>query len=108
MALRPNGSRQTRALLQALLDNASEWHYGYDLSRRTGLKSGTLYPILVRLEAQGWLDARWAEDPAPGKPRRHLYRLTARGCEQAEELLAEHPSGLPSPRAVPSSEGATP
>ena len=64
------------------------WGHGYDLARETGLKSGTLYPILVRLEQQGWLEARWEEEPAPGRPRRHLYRLTGLGAEEARAAVS--------------------
>jgi DNA-binding PadR family transcriptional regulator len=83
MARRPNSSRQTEAVLTALLASRDEWRHGYDLSRETGLKSGTLYPILMRLEQQGWLEAEWEDEPAPGRPRRHLYRLTGMGVEEA-------------------------
>jgi PadR family transcriptional regulator PadR len=86
MARRPNSSKQTEALLLALLDTAAEWRHGYDLSRQTGLRSGTLYPILMRLERSGWLEARWEDEPAPGKPRRHLYRLTAMGTDEASSI----------------------
>jgi PadR family transcriptional regulator PadR len=88
MARKLNSSRQTQALLAALLAAASEWHYGYDLSKETGLKSGTLYPILIRLDAHGWLEARWEDAPQAGKPPRHLYRLTARGLQEAPAMLS--------------------
>lgn len=52
-------SRQTLSVLYGLLESASEWRYGYDLSRETGLHSGTLYPILVRLGDRKWLETRW-------------------------------------------------
>jgi len=83
MARKPNSSRQTEALIAALLQSAARWRYGYDLSKETGLKSGTLYPILMRLESQGWLETRWEDQPAQGRPRRHLYRLTSRGLAGA-------------------------
>ncbi len=88
MVRRPNSSKQTEALLAALLQDAGGWRYGYDLSRETNLKSGTLYPILMRLERQGWLEARWEEEPAPGKPRRHLYRLTTLGAAEGSRILS--------------------
>ena len=93
MARRPNTSRQTEALLAALVRAPGEWRHGYDLSRETDLKSGTLYPILIRLERQEWLEARWEDEPAPGKPRRHLYRLTAAGAREAARILAESRAG---------------
>ena len=81
-------SRQTLAVLHQLLDEPDEWQYGYDLSRSTGLKSGTLYPILIRLADRGWLEACWT-DPAPGgRPPRHLYRLTGEGRAAASRLTA--------------------
>jgi DNA-binding PadR family transcriptional regulator len=86
MARRPNSSKQTEAVLNALLAARDEWRHGYDLSRETGLKSGTLYPILMRLEQQGWLEAEWETEPAPGRPRRHLYRLTGMGVEEAQAI----------------------
>jgi PadR family transcriptional regulator PadR len=107
MARKPNSSRQTRALLAALLDAASEWHYGYDLSKATDLKSGTLYPILMRLEAHGWLEARWEESPVAGKPPRHLYRLTATGVQEAPAMLRSHQETAGADGLKPAHEGAS-
>lgn len=87
MARKINSSPQTQAVLRALLSATDGWHYGYDLSKATGLKSGTLYPILIRLEGHGWLEARWEEAPQSGKPPRHLYRLTGLGLKEAPALL---------------------
>lgn len=105
MARRPNSSKQTEALLAALLDTASGWRHGYDLSRETGLKSGTLYPILMRLERLGWLEARWEDEPAPGKPRRHLYRLNALGTEEAQSTAGAAAESLLATRLLPAPEG---
>ena len=80
-------SRQTFALLNALLTRPSEWSHGYALSRQTGLASGTLYPILMRLEKLGWLETRWEEELGAGRPPRHQYRLSADGREWAREEL---------------------
>jgi DNA-binding PadR family transcriptional regulator len=76
-------SFQTRVLLSALLERPSQWRYGYDLSRETELKAGTLYPILMRLGDAGWLETRWEESSAPGRPPRHMYRLTPDGRSEA-------------------------
>jgi len=102
MPRKPNSSRQTRALLACFLEGALEWRYGYDLSKATGLKSGSLYPILVRLSDQAYLESRWCEPDRPGRPPRHAYRLTARGRQLALEQAAHanlpttpYPSGLP-------------
>ena len=87
MGLRLRISRQTLDLLEALLLQPSSWHHGYALSQTTGLASGTLYPILMRLEKSGWLETRWEDTPAAGRPPRHLYRLSGNGREWAREEL---------------------
>lgn len=63
--------------------------HGYSLSRQSGLKSGTLYPIMMRLEERGLLESRWQESPHPGRPARRMYRLTAGGRAFANEELAK-------------------
>jgi len=84
-------SSQTRMLLSAVLERASQWHYGYDLSRVTGLKAGTLYPILMRLSDAGWLETRREEPTAPGRPSRHMYRLTQDGRAAARAATNDAP-----------------
>src|SRR5580658_2750978 len=83
MAIVRKCSRQTLALLAALMAEPRTWQHGYELSKQTGLKSGTLYPILVRLSDQGLLDSRWKDAERPGRPPRHVYRLTASGLALA-------------------------
>lgn len=85
MPRRPNNSRQTRTLLAALLERSRTWRHGYELSKETGLRSGTLYPLLMRLSEQGLLEQRWQEPERPGLPPRHVYRLTAAGVALARE-----------------------
>lgn len=80
-------SRQTLAVLLSLLAEPTTWRYGYDLSRETGLKSGTLYPILMRLTENTWLETRW-EAVEPGRPPRHMYRLSMSGRKQARQFVA--------------------
>ena len=89
MPRKPNNSRQARALLAALLEQAQMWRHGYDLSKETGLKSGTLYPLLMRLSEQGLLESRWQEPERSGLPPRHVYRLTATGLTLAREQELE-------------------
>ena len=88
MAREPNTSPQTLRILRLLLEEPTAWQYGYDLSQRTKLKSGTLYPILIRLTEQGWLETRWAEPARQGRPARHTYRLTQVGFRAASALVA--------------------
>ena len=89
MAPRPNQSSQTRTVLAALLDKPLAWRHGYDLSKATGLKSGTLYPLLIRLSDQGFLESKWVTSDQPGKPPRHAYRLTLSGKALARSFDAE-------------------
>jgi PadR family transcriptional regulator PadR len=75
-------SAQTVSVLVALAVDPVQWRYGYDLGAELNLKSGTLYPILVRLADRGLLEADWTPGPA-GKPARHIYRLTPAGRDAA-------------------------
>src|SRR5690348_18394896 len=88
MASRRAFSPQTIRVLAALCAEPSAWRHGYTLAKLTGLKSGTLYPILIRLADRGLVEACWEQEPTPGRPRRHLYRLTATGRASATGALA--------------------
>lgn len=88
MCMKLRRSPQTSQVLKELLDSSQEWRHGYDLSRRTGLKSGTLYPILLRLAEQQVLETRWEENAEMGKPPRHLYRLTQHGVQIARDFVS--------------------
>jgi PadR family transcriptional regulator PadR len=81
-------SKQSASLLFALARDPEAWRHGYELSLETGLKAGTLYPLLARLADRGWLDARWETGVAPGRPPRHLYRLTTTGLQETRALAA--------------------
>ena len=87
-----NISPQTRAVLGTLSTQPQAWRYGYDLARETGLKSGTLYPLLIRLADQGFLEAEWRQPLQAGRPPRHAYRLT----EQGRALSVARPADIPS------------
>jgi DNA-binding PadR family transcriptional regulator len=87
-------SNQTLALLAALTEQHRIWRHGYDLAAQTGLKSGTLYPILMRLGDRGLLDSKWMPHEPTGRPPRHMYRLTTRGIAFAREQLATSPAAI--------------
>jgi PadR family transcriptional regulator, regulatory protein PadR len=92
-----------RTILAVLLDNQGRWSHGYELARVAGVKSGTLYPLLIRLEAQGHLEAEW-QQPAEGvRPPRHAYRLTASGVQ----LARDHPPASAPSAAVGKNGEAT-
>jgi PadR family transcriptional regulator PadR len=82
---------QTQLVLRALLQRPAEEQYGLALCTETGLPSGTVYPIMARLEQAGWVESRW-EDPnehiTQNRPRRRYYQLTHDGAEQARVALA--------------------
>jgi PadR family transcriptional regulator, regulatory protein PadR len=80
-------SAQAIGVLRALAADPERWRYGYDLVTEVHLKSGSLYPILVRLADRGLLETSW--EPGPGsRPPRHLYRLTQAGREYVAALPA--------------------
>jgi PadR family transcriptional regulator PadR len=76
-------SPQTLKVFDALAADPSAWRYGYELGLEVGLRSGSLYPILVRLCDRGLLEAKWEDGQPLGRPPRHLYRLTSSGLESA-------------------------
>jgi PadR family transcriptional regulator PadR len=93
-------SVQTLLVLAALSAQPADWRHGYDLAKQTGLKSGTLYPILIRLADRGLVEARWEDGRPAGRPPRHLYRLSSEGLARAQAALeAAAPAAMPA--AVP-------
>jgi PadR family transcriptional regulator PadR len=89
-------SLQTLRVLEAFLENPTQELAGADVQKRGQLASGTLYPILLRLEAAGWFVSRWETvDPSRvGRPRRRLYRLTPSGLARASEVFASFGRGV--------------
>jgi PadR family transcriptional regulator, regulatory protein PadR len=81
MARDPQITPQTMKVLLSLLDGGNTPLSGAEMAKLTGLASGSLYPILLRLEKAGWLDSQWeASDPCElGRPRRRFYTMTALG-----------------------------
>lgn len=86
-------SRITPATLDVLsvLVWSSEDMHGFALAREAGRPTGSIYLILNRLEAAGWVDSYWETVNAQheGRPRRRFYRLNPDGLTAARELLAE-------------------
>jgi PadR family transcriptional regulator PadR len=96
---RPRFSKQTLSVLAALEADPSAWLHGYLLAKQTGLASGTLYPILIRLAERHLIEACWEDGQPAGRPRRHLYRLTADGLVAARTALAQAAAGKSRPTA---------
>ena len=72
-------SIQTISVLAAIAMSRQEWSYGLEISKETGLKSGSLYPILMRLAERGLLQSCWLEPEKQGRPPRHGYKITKSG-----------------------------
>jgi DNA-binding PadR family transcriptional regulator len=83
-------TQTTQAVLRALLERPAQEMYGLEICAKAGLPSGTIHPILARLEKIEWLESRW-EDADPhqqGRPRRRYYRLSQDGAVRARQALA--------------------
>jgi PadR family transcriptional regulator, regulatory protein PadR len=85
----PRMTIQTQLVLRALLEESTREMYGLQICQAAGLASGTIHPILARLEKLGWLESHWEDiDPViEGRPRRRYYRLSPDGAERARHAL---------------------
>jgi PadR family transcriptional regulator, regulatory protein PadR len=81
-------SPQTAAVIEALAEDPAVWRYGYELCQQLSMKAGSMYPILMRLADRGLLETTWSTETEPGRPPRHLYRLTGTGLAFAARLTA--------------------
>lgn len=90
MATGPRMTIPTQLVLETLLADPARELYGFEIGEQSALRSGTVHPILARLEGVGWLRSRWEDiDPrAEGRPPRRYYRLTADGARAARAALA--------------------
>jgi PadR family transcriptional regulator PadR len=86
----PRMTLPTQLVLRALLEEPGVERYGLEIGDSASLPSGTIHPILARLERLGWLESRWEDvDPSrAGRPARRYYRLTTDGVEHARDGLA--------------------
>jgi len=101
----PRLSPQTLRVLERFVEHPTAWQYGYELSRETGLKSGTLYPILMRLAEYSLLETTWVITEE-GVPPRHTYRLTPKGMELVRATFTRTRAGRWIRRTVPAESGA--
>ena len=87
----PRLTLQTLKILGVILSAAPSPTAGADIANVTQIASGTLYPVLFRLEEAGWLESQWEdEDPKTlGRPRRRLYRVTALGARKTKSALRD-------------------
>lgn len=96
MGTGPQLTTQTLKVLGTLMNNRPDGLSGAEIGRATRLQSGTLYPILLRLEQAGWLESYWeTETPQElGRPRRRFYQLTAVGAKSAKAGLQDLTSAI--------------
>jgi len=80
-------SQQAIQVLGALANKRGGWLYGLQVAAATELKSGSLYPILIRLCERGLLESKWIEPEYAGRPARHAYRITGAGRAALAEAL---------------------
>src|SRR5262249_53704903 len=97
MSKGPRLTANVYRILASIMASAQRELAGADLIRTTRLMSGTLYPLLIRLENAGWLKARWESEPASslGRPKRRYYSVTNKGAAHARayerELITLNP-----------------
>jgi PadR family transcriptional regulator, regulatory protein PadR len=86
----PRMTLPTQLVLRAMLAEPSREMYGLEICEAAGLPSGTIHPILARLEHLGWAESRWEEIDTreEGRPKRRYYQLTKDGAEHARNALA--------------------
>ena len=86
----PRMTIPTQLVLRALLEDPARELYGVEIGAAAGLPSGTVHPILARLEGLRWVQSRWEDidTRVAGRPARRYYRLTATGVESARAALA--------------------
>ena len=82
---------QTQRVLRVFLSLPEESHYGLELAKSAGLPTGTIYPILARLEGAGWVRSTWEDidEAAEGRRRRRYYQVTGKGQRNGRALLEE-------------------
>lgn len=91
MGLEVRITLQTLQVLRVLLIDPLDEHYGLEISRESGLPTGSIYPILTRLEAARWVTSAWEniDESKQGRRRRRYYRLTAEGAKNARDEVAK-------------------
>jgi DNA-binding PadR family transcriptional regulator len=98
----PRLTHATVSVLRAMLENPSRELYGLEICAAAGLPTGTVHPILARLESAGWLESSWEEaDPkAAGRPRRRYYRLSDHGAVRSEAAVSRADAQVAKLRAM--------
>lgn len=90
-------SLQALRILHFLYQNPGQDSCGADLTKKLDISSGTMYPILLKLEAKGFVSSKWETEDASllGRPRKRLYSITGAGTKAAQDALAEFDTQSP-------------
>ncbi|WP_112265332.1 helix-turn-helix transcriptional regulator [Lentzea terrae] len=91
--------KATVDVLEVLL-GTDEPRWGLEIIKLTGRPSGSVYPLLDRLERAGWVTSTWDDDAERRGPRRRMYRLTPEGAQEARRVVAKA-AAAPQVRPVP-------
>lgn len=84
----------TLDVLEVLLHERGDL-YGLRIAKAAGRPTGSVFPILAKLEDCGWVTSEWeAGDPAVRGPRRRFYQLSPDGLVQARQVLNARRSGV--------------
>jgi PadR family transcriptional regulator PadR len=76
-------------VFRVFLEDPAALRYGYDLMKAAGLPSGTLYPLLARLQVRGLVTSAWETPHRDGERPRRYYQLTGEGIAAARLELAQ-------------------
>lgn len=88
----------TLDVMEAFLASPGELH-GFAVAKAASRPTGSVYPILARMEQAGWLESRWEDGhPEEGRPRRRFYSLTGTGAAASRAVVLERRGELPSAR----------
>src|SRR2546422_38558 len=105
----PQMTRNTERVLAEFLRDPTKPRYGLEISKGGGLSRRTIYPILARLEAAGWIASEWEQiDPSvERRPARRYYKLTAEGERVAHAAVYETQAHLRGLRPIRPDWGKT-
>lgn len=87
----------TVAVARALVGGLDDIHWGAKLKAATGVHSGTLYPILQRMERDGWLVGQEERGKVVARPRRRYFQVTSVGMERLQGIADADVPDLPPP-----------
>lgn len=87
--LRARRDRAQRRIAEVFLSRPDAQHFGQETSRAARIKSDSLYPLLICMEVDGWLESGWEDPPPLDRPARRWYRLTDLGKLELSALLSK-------------------